>query len=506
MNFCKRNIRKLRFFLLLAALTLVIGVLPSVKARAVNEEFTTDDGFVFRAQGYYNDSVYDLAGYTGNNPKVVIPEYVDNEKYGRRPVMRISRGAFKDNKNIESVSIPASVTSIEKEAFMGCTSLTEAILEGDNHRWALDNIKNSSTYLTIGDRAFADCTKLTDFEIPYGIDVTSGEDIFAGSGLKHIRIVLCGWTQLVPKIFNNCPELEVVDIDCESYEPGKSKRPGLNSMTGLPKLKEINVYGIENNGTLGIDYGSSSSDHIEKEDCPSLEYVNIYYSAEAVGVTAHAFANTEQTSSDPSVVLIEGNKTSGYYYRVKGEGTAEITCEKASYKIRIIVGQNKTSKKNIADAKLTVPVKELIYTGTARVPYLYLLDGKTLLEEDKDYTVAAKDNTEIGTATLTVTGIGDYAGTITDNFSIIPVRTDVKSVKIGKKESTIVLNDNKQADGYQIYYSSKKNKGFKKLYSGTDIKAKVTKLKSGMYIKVRTYKKVGKTTYYSEWSAPVQVK
>ena len=26
------------------------------------------------------------------------------------------------------------------------------------------------------------------------------------------------------------------------------------------------------------------------------------------------------------------------------------------------------------------------------------------------------------------------------------------------------------------------------------------------YIKVRTYKKVGKTTYYSEWSAPVQVK
>ncbi len=26
------------------------------------------------------------------------------------------------------------------------------------------------------------------------------------------------------------------------------------------------------------------------------------------------------------------------------------------------------------------------------------------------------------------------------------------------------------------------------------------------YIKVRTYKKVGKTTLYSEWSAPVQVK
>ena len=498
--------RKCRLLLLLVALTLMIGVVPSVKAQAVNEEFTTDDGFVFRVQGYYNTDVYDLAGYTGKNPDVVIPEYVDNEKYGKRPVMRIAKEAFKDNTNIETVSIPASVTTIGKEAFMGCTSLKKVTFEGDNHQWALDNIKHSSTYLTVNDMAFADCTKLTDFEILYGVDVTSGEDIFAGSGLKHIKIVLCGWTQNIPKIFNNCPVLEVVDVDCESYEPGYSKRPGLNSMTGLPKLKEINIYGIENNGNLGIDYGSSSSDHIEKEDCPSLEYVNIYYDTEDIGATGYAFGNAEQTSSDTSVVVVEGSKVNGYPYRIKGEGTAEISCEKASYKIRIIVGQNQSSKKNIADAKLTVPVKELIYTGTARIPYLYLLDGKTLLEEDKDYTVEAKDNTEIGTATLTVTGIGDYAGTISDSFSIIPVRTDVKSVKIGKKESTIVLNDNKQADGYQIYYSSKKAKGYKKLYSGTDTTAKVTKLKSGMYIKVRTYKKVGKTTLYSEWSAPVQVK
>lgn len=54
--------------------------------------------------------------------------------------------------------------------------------------------------------------------------------------------------------------------------------------------------------------------------------------------------------------------------------------------------------------------------------------------------------------------------------------------------------------------SSKKSKNYQKLYSGTDLKAEVSGLKSGMYIKVRTYKKVGKTTYYSEWSAPVQVK
>ncbi|MBP5330308.1 MAG: leucine-rich repeat domain-containing protein, partial [Lachnospiraceae bacterium] len=322
--------RKLRLLLLFVALTLVIGVLPSVKAQAVDEEFSTDDGFIFRVQGYYNTPVYDLAGYTGKNPDVVIPEYVDNEKYGKRPVMRIAKGAFKDNTSIETVSIPASVTTIGKEAFMGCTSLKKVTFEGDNHRWAIDNIKHNSSYLTVNDRVFADCTKLTDFEILYGVDVTSGEDIFAVSGLKHIKIVLCGWTQNIPKIFNNCPELEVVDIDCESYEPGYSKRPGLNSMTGLPKLKEINVYGIENNGTLGIDYGSSSSDHIEKEDCPSLEYVNIYYSAEAVGVTAHAFANTEQTSSDPSVVLIEGNKTSGYYYRIKGAGVAEVSCDAAT--------------------------------------------------------------------------------------------------------------------------------------------------------------------------------
>ena len=499
--------RKCRLLLLVAALTLVIGVLPSVKARAVNEEFTTDDGLVYKVQGYYSTPVYDVCGYTGKNTKVVIPEYVDNETYGRRPVMRIEKGAFKDNTTIKSVSIPASVTSIEREAFMGCTSLTKATLEGDNHQWALDNINKSGTYLAIGDKAFADCTKLTDFEISYGIDVTSGEDIFAGSGLKHIRIVLCGWTQLVPKIFNNCPELEVVDIDCESYEPGKSKRPGLNSMTGLPKLKEINVYGIENNGTLGIDYGSSSSDHIEKEDCPSLEYVNIYYSAEAVGVTAHAFANTEQTSSDPSVVLIEGNKTSGYYYRIKGEGVAEISCDAAPFKIRVYVGQSESSKKKLSDGTAVVPQEKITYTGETITPYAIVTYDGAVLKEGTDYKVSFKDNKDIGAAKAVFTGIGDYEGELTATFSIIPpTESYLTKVVISGKKAVLSWSKGKNADGYQVYYSTKKAKGYKKLYSGKDTSLDTKTVKSGMYIKVRTYKKVGKKTYYSEWSAPVQVK
>ncbi|MCR5322306.1 MAG: leucine-rich repeat domain-containing protein [Lachnospiraceae bacterium] len=495
--------KKCRLLLLLVALTLVIGALPSVKARAVNEEFTTDDGLVYKVQGYYSTPVYDVCGYTGKNTKVVIPEYVDNETYGRRPVMRIEKGAFKDNTTIKSVSIPASVTSIEREAFMGCTSLTKATLEGDNHQWALDNINKSGTYLAIGDKAFADCTKLTDFEISYGIDVTSGEDIFAGSGLKHLKFVPCGWTQNTPDVFNNCSELESVDFYCNVFEPGSSKRLGLDGMTGLPKLKEINVYGFTGNTSLGIDYYSKSTQkQIKKEDAPALEYINIYFSSEDIRQTFTGFGNSKSVSSDPEVVEADGSTC-----RIKGEGVAEVSCDEAPFKLRIYVGQSESSKKKLSDGTAVVPQEKITYTGETITPYAIVTYDGEVLKEGTDYQVGFKDNKDIGAAKAVFTGVGDYEGELTATFSIIPPTESylTKAVISGKK-AVLSWSKGKNADAYQVYYSTKKAKGYKKLYSGKDTSLETKTVKSGMYIKIRTYKKVGKTTYYSEWTAPVQVK
>ncbi|MDO4379727.1 MAG: Ig-like domain-containing protein [Clostridia bacterium] len=60
------------------------------------------------------------------------------------------------------------------------------------------------------------------------------------------------------------------------------------------------------------------------------------------------------------------------------------------------------------------------YTGTAIKPAVKLTYKKTELKAGKDYTVEYKNNVKIGTATLTVKLIGNYTGTITKKFKIVP--------------------------------------------------------------------------------------
>ena len=58
------------------------------------------------------------------------------------------------------------------------------------------------------------------------------------------------------------------------------------------------------------------------------------------------------------------------------------------------------------------------YTGSAIVPDITLTVGDKVLTEGTDYTVTCTDNVNVGTATLTATGQGDYTGTLTKNFRI----------------------------------------------------------------------------------------
>ena len=68
------------------------------------------------------------------------------------------------------------------------------------------------------------------------------------------------------------------------------------------------------------------------------------------------------------------------------------------------------------------------YTGEAIEPEITLTYEDQTLVKDTDYEVAYENNTEVGTATITVTGIGDYSGTKTIEFQIVaapePVNTE----------------------------------------------------------------------------------
>lgn len=58
------------------------------------------------------------------------------------------------------------------------------------------------------------------------------------------------------------------------------------------------------------------------------------------------------------------------------------------------------------------------YTGKALTQTVTVSVQQTRLVKDTDYTVSYADNTYPGTATVTVTGIGDYDGSVTKTFDI----------------------------------------------------------------------------------------
>jgi hypothetical protein len=66
------------------------------------------------------------------------------------------------------------------------------------------------------------------------------------------------------------------------------------------------------------------------------------------------------------------------------------------------------------------PIADQQYTGAAITPEPVIKFGNITLKKDVDYTLSYKDNTNVGNASITITGKGNYGDTKTINFKIVP--------------------------------------------------------------------------------------
>ena len=78
-----------------------------------------------------------------------------------------------------------------------------------------------------------------------------------------------------------------------------------------------------------------------------------------------------------------------------------------------------TYTKNLQDAWIQT-IADQTYTGSAIEPTIEVKDGETTLVLNTDYTVAYSDNTNAGTATVTIAAVegSNYSGTATKTFTI----------------------------------------------------------------------------------------
>ena len=171
---------------------------------------------------------------------------------------------------------------------------------------------------------------------------------------------------------------------------------------------------------------------------------------------------------------------------------------------------DKLTKTSIAKAAV-MGISDKVYTGKAIKPTPTVkLSGKTL-KSGTDYTVSYKNNKAVGKATVTITGKGTYTGTVTKTFKINPKATSISKLTSPKtKQLKAAFKKVSGVTGYQVTYStsSKFTKSTTKTVTVKATSKTIKSLKKGKtyYVKVRAYKTVSGTKYYSAYSAVKKVK
>ncbi len=93
------------------------------------------------------------------------------------------------------------------------------------------------------------------------------------------------------------------------------------------------------------------------------------------------------------------------------------------------------------EASWIVDIPTHTYTGKAIEPGITLKNGAVTLDGSTDYTVEYSNNTNVGTATVKVTGRGSYSGTVIKNFTI--AAAEIQSITITAPTETIRANNEK---------------------------------------------------------------
>ena len=121
-----------------------------------------------------------------------------------------------------------------------------------------------------------------------------------------------------------------------------------------------------------------------------------------------------------------------------------------------IIKINSVEKLNLNsdDFEMSLSSSSYTYDGTAKIPTVTIKNDIATLVKDTDYTVEYSNNINAGTATVTVTGIGNYTGTLTKTFIINKAQ---QNVNVTITSNTIDIGDMSEitASGYgTISYTS----------------------------------------------------
>ena len=433
-------------------------------------------------------------------------------------VTAIYNDAFAFCHSLESVYLPDSVTYMGSYMFWGCSKLKNVRLpkEIDNIPTgafmsceSLENVTFPSSVNSISEYAFYKCENLKSINLPDTITYMGSDMFYKCTNLKNVKLPK-GIVNIPESTFELCSSLEKITLQSYVKSIGKkafSQCTNLKSINLPQGLTFINKEAFEYCSSLASIKFPSSLSTIEENafyDCAALKKIHIPDTVKRIG--SHAFGykicnenKTKEYIKDRDIKIsgCPGSKAQNYakenkisfttaHTYGKWTVTKKPTCKHTGTKIR------KCHCGNVEKATIPINKNNHVYKAVKKVSPTYISRGYTLYK------------------------CSECGKTIKKNFTpqlknVKPSQQKIIKVIKLKNAVKIYYKANPFATGYQIIYAS--NKDFKKgktiSVPGKKINAKTIKnLKSQKtyYIKVRTYRKIGKKIYYGNWSKTVAVK
>ena len=347
---------------------------------------------------YYNNGTVEINGTGIIEPrKNSSGDYLWDSFYTDDPVW--------DYKKVDTVIINEGITGIGGEFF------------SERSSYGYGAMSDSPTTVIIADSvntiykwAFINCSKL--------------ERVYIGSGLMTLEN--CAFTY--------CPSLKDISVS--------ENNNWFTTYDGALYSKDLkSLYKLPNNGRTEFSI-SQETVTIKEDALGDLEHLSKLKIPKSVKVIEDYALDGSNNLKD---IYYEGSPAE---WRKLTIGTHNTVLETANIHYA-------ESDKSVEDCTLTLSTTSYVYDGNAKKPEVIIVDDTKTLEEGVDYQITFANNTDAGTATITITGIGSYIGTVERTFEITP-QTITPTITLS--QSSFTYNGKEQKPSVTVSYNGKQLK------------------------------------------------
>jgi len=292
------------------------------------------------------------------------------------------------------------------------TGVTDKVYTGSNITQSI-TVKYGKTILKLG----------TDYAVSYKNNIDLGEAtlVITGKG-KYI-----GTKEFKFNIVKRDVATFTYSKISDYAYTGSEIRPGITVSYGKTTLVKDRDYTVAYQSNINAGTGKIVITGIGNYTGTKIIKFNIVgrsvKSTTITGLVVKYYTGSKLTQdlklTYNGVELVEGTDYTLTYKNNVAVGIASVTITgKGNFRSSITLDYKK-KRKDIKGLEATC-TESMAYNGGYRNAAVTLKDGETVLRLNKDYKVAYKNNVYPGTATVVITGIGNYSGTKELTYNIIP--------------------------------------------------------------------------------------